>query len=423
MGRQDVWVHALTGRLLEGAKQSFATRRVPREAMHHLVGGAIRPRSGDVVLARIARLGHHRHVEQPNGRRSALNEGDLVILAYADRYATDQFESYVPHTLGPCHMVASGGIASHVRSRSKSVRAATNIVPLGLLADELGRPINVADHRLPDVFVPEDRPRTVAVLGTSMNAGKTTTLRHMLFGMARAGLRPGATKVTGTGSGNDYWVMLDSGAHMMLDFTDAGLAATFRQPIPALERAMAQLVGSLSVGGCGVNFVEIADGVFQQENQRLLLSPLVHDLVDTVVLAASDAMGAAQGVRTLTEHGFDVCAVSGLMTKSELNIREAREALGLPVLGIPELQDPRVTGPVLGIDSDLLGESPEPLLPPWAVTLPGFAGDGADAFHTELAAEDYDDEDLTGFPGSDEVGYVPRHTVDTVGLPGAVAGR
>lgn len=401
MPRQEVWVKPLGADLLGRAKQSFATRRVPREGMATLVGGAVRPRSGDVVLARIERLGHHKHVEQPHGRRSVLHEGDLVVLAYADRYATDQFESYVPLSLGPCHMVASGGIASRVRSRSRAVRPATAIVPIGLVGDAMGRPVNVADYRLEDVLVPQQRPRTVAVMGTSMNAGKTTTLHHLLHGMGRAGVRPGATKVTGTGSGNDYWVMLDAGAHMMLDFTDAGLAATFQQPIATLERAMAQLVGHLTLGGCGLNLVEIADGVFQQENRRLLVSPLVHDLVDTVILAASDAMGAAQGVRTLTEHGFDVCAVSGLMTKSPLAVREAQAELDLPVLGIPELSDPDVVGPIIGLDMALVQPVPTLELPAWPVALEGVEGAAAGALDDERA----DEPDL-GFPGSD---WVAQH--------------
>jgi hypothetical protein len=353
------------------AKQSFATRRVPPEAMRTLVGGAVRPRSGDVVLARVERLGQHKHIEQPHGRRSHLHVDDLVIVAYADRYATDQFESYVPRHLGPVQLVASGGIASQAQSRSRAVRAATDIVPIGLVGDESGRPINVADFRLPMIDVPAIRPRTVAVLGTSMNAGKTTTMHYILHGLSKVGVRPGATKVTGTGSGNDYWVMLDAGAHMMLDFTDAGLASSFRQPIPVLEDVMAQLVGHLSLGGCGVNLVEIADGVFQQENRRLLTSPIVHDLIDVVVLAASDAMGAAQGVRSLTEHGFDVVAVSGTLTRSPLAVREAQEELGLPTLGIPELQDPQVVAPLLGIDPSLVGE-PEPIAAPaWPIDLPG----------------------------------------------------
>lgn len=377
--QRETWVRALTSEMRSTAKQSFATRRVPTRAMRTLVGGAVRPRSGDVVIARVERIGHHRHIEQMNGRRSVLHLGDLVVLAYADRYATDQFESYVPKHLGKVNLVASGGIASAVHSRSRSVRAATEVVPVGLIGDDSGRPINVADFRLPSVDFPHERPRTIAVLGTSMNAGKTTTIHYLAHGLSKVGAKPGVTKVTGTGSGNDYWVMLDAGAHMMLDFTDAGLASTFQQPTTVLEEAIVQLVGSLSEGGSGVNFVEIADGVFQRQNQSLLQSPVVHDLVDAVVLSASDAMGAAQGVRTLTENGFDVVAVSGTLTKSPLATREAEDALGLPTWGIPELEDPNRVAPVLGIDPRLIGV-PAPLPEAaWPIELDGLEGAPAGA--------------------------------------------
>ncbi|MCA1675687.1 MAG: hypothetical protein LC799_27080 [Actinobacteria bacterium] len=35
----------------------------------------------------------------------------------------------------------------------------------------------------------------------------------------------GATKVTGTGSGADYWVMVDAGASCVADFTDLQVEA------------------------------------------------------------------------------------------------------------------------------------------------------------------------------------------------------
>jgi ATP-binding cassette subfamily B protein len=351
--------------------------------MQTLVGGAVRPRSGDVVLASVERLGHHRRIEQPNGRRSALHLGDTVVVAYADRYATDQFESQVPRSLGRTQLVASGGIASQTLSQSRAVRRATDIVPLGLVGDDLGRPLNVWNFRLPEVDIPPERPRTIAVLGTSMNAGKTTTMHYLLHGLSKVGAEPGSVKVTGTGSGNDYWVMLDAGAHRVYDFTDAGLASTFRQPIPVLESAMTQLVAHLTVAGCGVNFVEIADGVFQQENRMLLTSPVVHDLLDVVVLAASDAMGAAHGVAHLRERGFEVAAVSGVLTRSPLAIRETQEATGLPVWGIPELQSPDLVMPTLGIDVSL-ARQPAPTPPAaWPIEL-----EGLDAHRADVRVED-----------------------------------
>lgn len=374
---RDVWVRPLAPGERASAKRSFSTRRVPVEVMATVVGGAVRPRSGDVVLARVTRLGNHRHIEQPSGRRSRLHEDDLVIVAYADRYATDQYESYVPRTLGRTSLVASGGIASKVASRSGAVRGATLITPLGLVGDERGRPINVARFAMPRVAMPDPKPPTVAVIGTSMNAGKTTTIHFLLHGLAKVGMRPGATKVTGTGSGNDYWVMLDAGAHRMLDFTDVGLASTFMHPLPRLEDAMEQLIAHLSLAGSGVNLVEIADGVFQQETAAILDSATFRTHVDAVILAAGDAMGAALGVQHLRERDLPVVAVSGLLTRSPLAAREAQFATGMPVLGLDALQDPDVVFPLLGLDrSAMLVE--QPAAEAWPLSLVGLTDDAYD---------------------------------------------
>lgn len=351
--RRRIWVQTLEETQREAAKPAFTTRRVPHEAMRTIIGGAIRPRTGDVVLARIARLGHHRHIEEPNGRRAVLHLGDEIIVTYGDRYATDQFESRVPSTLKRTQLVASGGIASQVITRSQAVRAATDIVPIGLVGDDRGRPLNVMDFALDPVLVDRTPPRTIAVIGTAMNSGKTTTIHYLVHGLSRAGIRVGATKVTGTGSGNDYWCMLDAGAHRMLDFTDVGMSSTYLQPMDLVERKFGELVDHLTDSGSMANFVEVADGIYQSETSRLLDCASFHDKIDAIIFAAPDAMGAAAGVSHLRSLGHNVVAVSGLVTRSPLATRETADATGLPVLGLQELSTPALCADLLGL-SDLL---------------------------------------------------------------------
>lgn len=348
--RRRIWVQSLDAGRAASAKSAFTTRRVPREALRTIVGGAVRPRSGDIVLARIVRLGHHKHIEQPDGRRAILHPGDEIIVTYGDRYATDQFESHVPGSLGATQLVASGGIASRVLSRSQAVRAATEIRPIGLLGDDRGRPLNILGFALDPVFPDGPRPRNIAVIGTAMNSGKTTTIHHIVNGLSRAGIPAGVTKVTGTGSGNDYWCMLDAGAHRMLDFTDVGLASTYRQPMAVLERKFGELVDHLTDSGSAVNLVEVADGIYQDETSHLLDSVEFHSRIDAVIFAAPDAMGAAAGVAHLRALGHEVSAVSGVLTRSPLATREAEGATGLPVLTLDQLGDAALTSHILGLN-------------------------------------------------------------------------
>ena len=313
-----------------------------------------------------------------------LHLGDMIIVAYADRYATDQYESYVPTTLGRTQLVASGGIASQVQSRSTAVSAATEIVPLGIIGDHRRRPINVEDFALPRINpATVSRPRTIAVFGTAMNAGKTSTIHQMVHGLSKIGIYPGAAKVTGTGSGSDFWLMLDAGAHCMFDFTDAGLASTFKHSIERLEDAAEQLVAHLGKKRCGVAFLEIADGLYQQENQFIVRSPRYHALIDTVIFAASDAMGAVHGVKILQKHGFHVAAISGTLTRSPLAIRETQKALCLPVLRLDELEDPRIIAPLIGIDTSSLIMPNEETDDLWQTVVPGLIGASGHVYSEE----------------------------------------
>lgn len=343
-------VRALEVAEIHNAKRAFSTRRVDERAMRTLVSGGLRPRTGDLVLARVDRILYQTRIELPCGRKAGLNEGDTIIVAYGDRYATDQFESEVPLDLGPTNLVATGGVASRMLSRNTSVRGATEITPLGLIGDGEGRPLNLYQFRLPHHPVPAKRPTTIAVLGTSMNSGKTTTVRSLVLGLSRAGFKVGTAKVTGTGSGGDYWAMHDAGADVVVDFTDAGYSATYKVPQGELEAIMCDLVGHLCHEQVDVILLEVADGIFQEQNVDFIQTDTFQSLVDGVFFAGGEALGAALGVCKLQMLGLDVIGLSGKLTASELLIREAAGVCEVPIYRKGDLHDPARAPSVLGLE-------------------------------------------------------------------------
>lgn len=330
---------ALAASRLEAAKRAFTTRRVNFPASARLLRQGV-PAAGDLVLARVDVLGQHQKLESPHGRRAQLYEGDEIIVAFGERYAPDQFEAVVPADLGPCDLVAGGGVAGTVLSRHAKMRRATRIEPIGLIADALGRPVNLAAHALPERPLRPGRPQVIAVAGTSMNAGKTTTAAGLIHGLARAGLKVAATKVTGTGSGGDVWSMVDAGACQVLDFTDMGHASTAGLPLDRIERTALSLIAHSAMAEPDAIIVEIADGVLQRETAHLLSSPAFRGAIDGVLFAAGDALGAVGGRDWLLAKGHRVIGVSGLVSASPLAAREAAQAMGEAVLTLDQLRDP-----------------------------------------------------------------------------------
>ena len=339
--------HALTGtdraeRLqarLAAAKRAFTTRNVDLACAVRMVRGGRRPVAGDLVLAQVTALGQHRRLENIHGRRGDLYVGDEIIVAFGNRYAPDQFEAYVPEELGACHLVAGGGVAGRVTSRHAGIKAATRIEVIGALIGADGRALNLADFAT--VRPAPHRPlRVIAVAGSAMNAGKTTAVSGLVHGLTRAGFRVGAAKLTGTGSGGDLWSMEDAGAAVVADFTDAGHATTFGVGLEELGRITQGLIAHLAAAETDIAVVEIADGLLQDETATLLLMGHAKGWFDTVIFAASDAMGAAFGCDWLAQRGMAPVAISGQLSASPLAAREAERATGIEVVTLADLRDP-----------------------------------------------------------------------------------
>lgn len=329
--------------------QSSYTTRFAAQALesdpsrfHLATGATVVPQAGDVVIARVTEILNHKRVETPESRKAILFEGAIIMLAYGNRYAADQFLSHVPDSLEPCHLVAAGGVAGMVTEQHVNMDDPTRIEPLGLLADEHGvvnltrfspyqlRPLPATVGA--EVAPLPGRPRVIGVLGTSMNSGKSTAMACLVNGLTNAGLKVSAGKSTGTGAGNDPMIYHDGGAAKVLDFTDFGFPTTFKLEYEQVRSLTVNLIDALSETDTDVVVVEIADGVYQGETARLLRDPLFQSVVDTVVFAASDALGAVAGVRELQEAGLEVAAVSGVLTSSPLATAEARQVLDVPVL-------------------------------------------------------------------------------------------
>jgi hypothetical protein len=288
-------------------------------------------RAGDLVVAEVERLGTHDHVEDPHGSRVRLDPGDLVVGVCGGRYATEVYEGYVP-TGARTHLLTAGGLIGTVAAAHEAHADPTTLEVAGRLVDGRLRPLSLEDFArpLPPLSPATGSPITVAVLGTSMSAGKTTTAAAIVRGFARAGFAPGAGKVTGSGSGKDRWSYQDAGAHALLDFLDFGMPSTFGYPLNRLGATMTAIRDGLASEGCDVVVLEIADGLLQEETAWL--ARRLPGFADAVVFAAVDALSARAGVALLREIGVLVRAVSGLVTRSPLATREATAATGLPVL-------------------------------------------------------------------------------------------
>jgi hypothetical protein len=331
---------------LAQAKWAFSTRRACRADAIALSDELSQAASGDLVLARVERIGSHKRVQLAEGRPSTLYIGDLVVLACGDRYASDQFEGIARLDPEGADLLAGGGVLGQVRQRHARMAPPTRLVPLGLLSDADGKVINLDRYALKPLPLPR-RMTVIAVVGAAMNSGKTTAVASLAHGLGRAGHRVAALKATGTGAFGDFNAYVDAGAHYVADFVDAGMVSTYRQPLARIEAGMDTLIAHAAAAGCSVAVVELADGVFQQETARLLEQPQRRAAFDAVVFAAPDPLAAAGGTAALRGIGIEPAALTGMVSCSPLAIDEAESATGVSVLTRAALCDPAFASALL----------------------------------------------------------------------------
>ncbi len=323
---------------LNQIKAAYSTRRVDLSKIATILNGNEQPQVGDLVLAKIDKIGQHTRIELVTGRKAQLFPGDEIIVSYGNRYAPDQFEAMIPEDLSPCHLVAAGGLASKMLSKHTKISSATTITPLGLLGDSEGKRINLKDWTLPVTSYISQLPPTIAVVGTSMNSGKTTTVANLIKGLHLSGLKVGAAKITGTGAGGDIWLMKDAGANFALDFTDMGFPSTYKLSSEKVERIFLTLTHYLAAQEMDVIILEIADGLYQEETATLVSSSIFRQGVQGILFAANSALEVTTGQQWLQQYHLPLLGVSGTITMSPLAMKEAVTATGLPIFTRQQLQ-------------------------------------------------------------------------------------
>ena len=324
--------------VLATAHWTFTTRRVARMDACGLSTDFAAARPGDLVLCEVVEIGQHRRLQLTTKRFKTAYEGDFFVACVGDRYAPDQFEGRADITGEFAHLLAGGGVVGTVEHAHERMKPPTTARPIGLLVDYDGDVINVSRYGLPKCGVPDD-VTVLGVFGASMNAGKTTAAVSLAHGLARAGYAVAGAKITGTGSFGDFLAFEDTGV-ATFDFTDAGLASTYRATMSDIEDAFETVVGHAAAGGAEIVVVEIADGVFQKETAAILKGSKIKDRLDGILFAAPDALGAVGGVDVLNRYGLRPFAVSGMVTRSPLAMCEAITVTEVPHLSRDQLCDP-----------------------------------------------------------------------------------
>lgn len=332
--------------IIANAKWAFTTRRVERRDCVGLKADFASAAPGDLVLCEVLSIGSHKRVQLTVGRYSTLYPGDIIVLACGGRYAPDQYEGIAEIDEDASDMLAGGGVVGTMRKSNNRMSGPTKVKPLGIISHADGRAVNIAQYALADMVLPLNLT-IIAAVGSSMNGGKTTAVASFAHGLAKAGHKVAAIKVTGTGSFGDFNTYADTSAHFVADFVDVGMPSTYQIPVDQIISGMNSLLGHASAAGCTVAVVEFADGIFQTETATLLKTPEVRKILDGVIFAAPCAASVVGGCEALRSMGIEPSIVTGKVSASPLAIEEAEKIAAVSIVTKEELIGPETADGLL----------------------------------------------------------------------------
>jgi hypothetical protein len=335
-------------------KWSYATRIVPvlphgmLELQASLTELVRAPRSCDVVVAEVVEIGQQRRIELRDGRKATLFVGDLIGAVHGFLNPTTTHPGAVPGARNPC-LLHSGGLCGEfeaVAAGCDRVEPPTRLRPRGYL--DFGAKDRSLEPNVLPATATDAGPRTIVVVGSGPESGKTTAGSCLVNGLVRAGYRVGFGKPCGVASQRDLGLMQDAGASLAIDFLAAGCPSTARCSPTEIDEIVDTVHARLCAQQPDFVVLEIADGLVQRESGFALRRLSARNLLHHALYAAHDTLCVREGIERLRALGAEAVTVSGRVTCSPLGLREAQEESEVPVLQPDELREQAGLGRIVG---------------------------------------------------------------------------
>lgn len=306
-----------------------------------VLGDAIPAEAGTVVACRVINSKNtYNTLEDVHGRMVALHPGDVIAGALGHRDALYGFSGHVPSSvnvgdelqlLNLGGVIGTGAEATPQNGEPFKLEVLGSVLEFPYLATRVGMPANIARAALPHSVMPSkaDLPPLIVLVGTCMDAGKTTAAAVLISELTHRGQRVAAGKLTGVSLRRDILAMQDCGADPVAIFTDFGVVTTSEtSAVVAAHSSIAHLAQSEP----DLIVLEMGDGLLGTYGVRSLLSDrAIASSIASVVLCAQDPVGAWGGQRVLSEeYGLEVDVVSGRVTDTPVGRRFCREKLAVP---------------------------------------------------------------------------------------------
>lgn len=313
---------------MKNLKRSVITRGVQHVDINTEDNLKHRPQLGDVAVFEVVSIGKHTAIQGIDETLTKIFPGDHLLMAFGGRYASNQFEGYIPdEPTTDLQILGQGGTVGELASSHARFQrtGATQVKLVGYAVDINNNIINTRYARLDKVKFSTLGAMDYDVylsVGAGMDSGKTATAAAFARGAALEGKRVAYIKLTGTVHSKDRRMVRDSGAEIAVDFSHCGYPSTYMCSTEEILDIYATLLKRVESINPDLVVVEIADGLLQKETHDLLGYRPFMRTVSGVILSCPDSLSVYGGMQVLESLNLRPVIVSGIFTASPLMITE-----------------------------------------------------------------------------------------------------
>jgi hypothetical protein len=284
-------------------------------------------KEGYVIAARILTdKAVYNNLENAHGRMMRLKPGDQIAGVLGTRRGLYGYSGDVPGAIevgDVINVLNQGGVLGRCTSYAPDVGEPFEAEVMGallhfpVLGERIGEPAHIGLNTIPMTTDIKESAPVIAIVGTSMDAGKTVAACQIIHGLTKQGLTVAAAKVTGVALQRDILGMRDYGAVRVLSFNDAGLASTSNTTAPDAAK---RIIAHLNRDRIDAIVLEFGDGILGEYGvQALLADPEITRHLSLVILCAADPVGVF-GAKTILkeQYGLNIAVVTGPATDNDV---------------------------------------------------------------------------------------------------------
>lgn len=282
----------------------------------------ITPISGNLVMGLVKDVNPvYPGLELEDGTEVVLEKGNIVTGVLGSRRALHGFSGRIPASLEPgqpVHLLNKGGVIGECTAFNRSLEWPTSLEFLGTVTRN-GKALNLSQFARPMYTGPLPEVPMVMILGTCMNAGKTTVARQIIEVFTGRGAKINAGKVAGVACKRDLLSMSRSGAREVMSFHEFGIPSS--SDTESLLPVARSLHHGLAQGNPDFIVMEMGDGILGgYQVSTLFEDPEYISRAICTVVCANDLMGTWGALQWLKSAGISSAnspiLVSGPVTDS-----------------------------------------------------------------------------------------------------------